>query len=89
MPTHATNKVKKHKPSDSPDQVAALDRLESRVRQTERYLTNINSIKDKLGQQELAANTMNDDLSRVKELLIQGANGTLNAEARDALAIEL
>jgi len=77
------------KPSDSPDQVAALDRLESRVRQTERYLTNINSIKDKLGQQELAANTMNDDLSRVKELLIQGANGTLNAAARDALAIEL
>jgi len=77
------------KPSDAPDQVAALDRLESRLRLTERYLSNIDSVKDKLSQQELAVNTMNDDLSRVKELLIQGANGTLDASARGALAIEL
>jgi len=77
------------KPSDAPDQVAALDRLESRLRLTERYLSNIDSVKDKLNQQELAVNTMNDDLSRVKELLIQGANGTLDASARGALAIEL
>jgi len=77
------------KRSDEPDQVAALDRLESRLRLTERYLSNIDSVKDKLSQQELAVNTMNDDLSRVKELLIQGANGTLDASARGALAIEL
>jgi len=77
------------KPSDAPDQVAALDRLESRLRLTERYLSNIDSVKDKLNQQELAVNTMNDDLSRVKELLIQGANGTLDSSARGALAIEL
>ena len=29
------------KPSDAPDQVAALDRLESRLTQTERYMTNV------------------------------------------------
>ncbi len=41
------------KPSDAPDQVAALDRLESRLNQTQRYMDNIGFAKDKLGQQEM------------------------------------
>lgn len=77
------------RPSDAPDQVAALDRLESTVRQTERYSSNIGRIKDKLSLQELAITSMNNDLTRAKELMVQGANGTLNAASREALAIEL
>ena len=77
------------KPSDAPDQVAALDRLESNVRQTERFILNIGTIKDKLSQQELAITTINDDLIRVKEIVLQGANGSMSANGRKALAVEL
>jgi len=77
------------KPSDAPDQVAALDRLESRLTQTERYMTNVGFAKDKLGQQELVINTLYDDLSRVQELMIQGASGTQDAKTRNAMAIEI
>jgi len=77
------------KPSDAPDQVAALDRLESRLNQTQRYMDNIGFAKDKLGQQEMVINTLYDDLSRVQELLVQGANGTMDANTRNAIAIEV
>lgn len=77
------------KPSDAPDQVAALDRLESSVRKADQYLKNIAAINDKLSLQELAITAVNDDLTRAQELLIQGANGTLNNLSKEALAIEL
>jgi len=77
------------RPSDAPDQVAALDRLESQVRQTQRFVDNIGDINGKLGLQELAINAINGDLTRAKELLVQGANGTLGDENRKAIAIEL
>ena len=77
------------KPSDAPDQVAALDRLESRLNQTQRYMDNIGFAKDKLGQQEMVINTLYDDLSRVQELLVQGANDTYDANTRNAMAIEI
>jgi len=77
------------RPSDAPDQVAALERLESTVRQTESYTNNIGRIKDKLNFQETAINSINDELIRAKELLIQGANGTLSADQRNTLSIEL
>jgi len=77
------------RPSDAPDQVAALERLESTVRQTGSYTNNIGRIKDKLNFQETAINSINDELIRAKELLIQGANGTLSADQRNTLSIEL
>jgi flagellar hook-associated protein 3 FlgL len=77
------------KPSDAPDQVAALDRLESSVRKADQYLKNIAAVNDKLSLQELAITAVNDDLIRAKELLIQGANGTLDKTTKEALAIEL
>jgi flagellar hook-associated protein 3 FlgL len=77
------------KPSDAPDQVAALDRLESSVRKADQYLKNIAAVNDKLSLQELAITSVNDDLIRAKELLIQGANGTLDNTTKEALAIEL
>jgi flagellar hook-associated protein 3 FlgL len=77
------------KPSDAPDQVAALDRLESSVRKADQYTKNIAAVNDKLSLQELAITSVNDDLIRAKELLIQGANGTLDQTTKEALAIEL
>jgi flagellar hook-associated protein 3 FlgL len=77
------------KPSDAPDQVAALDRLESSVRKADQYTKNIGKINDKLKLQELAISAINDDLTRAQELLVQGANGTLSSTSKEALAIEL
>ena len=77
------------KPSDAPDEVAALDRLESSVRQADRFVKNIGIIKDTLGLQELAITSLNDNLSSAKTLLVQAANGTISDTNRDAIAIEL
>ena len=77
------------RPSDAPDQVAALDRLESSVRETEQFTGNVERIKDKLNFQELSINSIHEELIRAKELLIQGANGTMDANLRLSMAIEL
>jgi len=77
------------RPSDAPDQVAALDRLESSVRETEQFTSNVERIKDKLNFQELSINSIHEELIRAKELLIQGANGTMDANLRLSMAIEL
>ena len=77
------------KPSDAPDQVAALDRLESSVRKADQYLKNIAAVNDKLSLQELAITAVSDDLIRARELLMQGANSTLDKTTKEALAIEL
>ena len=77
------------RPSDGPDAVAALDRLESTVNQSEQYLKNLGRVKDKLNFQETAIVSLNDELIRCKELVLQGANGTLGSELRATLAIEL
>ena len=77
------------KPSDAPDQVAALDRLESSVRRTERYIQNLADINNKLELHELAINAIDRDLIRAKQLLVQGSNGTLDEANRESIAIEL
>ena len=77
------------RPSDAPDQVAALDRLESSVRQTEQFTQNVGRVKDKLNFQELSINSINEELIRAKELLVQAANGTMDATLRQSMAIEL
>ena len=47
-----------NKPSDAPDQAATITRLKSAIDRQNAYVSTINSVKDKLSQQETAASNV-------------------------------
>lgn len=64
--TQLTTTKQINKPSDSPDQAATITRLKSAIDRQNSYISTINSVKDKLSQQETAANNATDVLVRLK-----------------------
>ena len=78
-----------NKPSDAPDQAATITRLKSAIDRQNSYVSTINSVKDKLSQQETAANNATDVLTRLKELTVQAANDTYSAVDRKSIDLEV
>jgi flagellar hook-associated protein 3 FlgL len=78
-----------NKPSDAPDQAATITRLKSAIDRQHSYVATINSVKDKLSQQETAANNATDVLTRLKELTIQAANDTYSGVDRKSIDLEV
>ncbi|MCE2869813.1 MAG: flagellar hook-associated protein FlgL [Oxalobacteraceae bacterium] len=78
-----------NKPSDAPDQAATVTRLKSAIDRQNSYVATINSVKDKLSQQETTANNATDILVRLKELTVQAANDTYSAVDRKSIDIEV
>ena len=78
-----------NKPSDAPDQAATITRLKSAIDRQNSYVTTINSVKDKLSQQETAASNATDVLTRLKDLTIQAANDTYSAVDRKSIDLEV
>lgn len=77
------------KPSDAPDKAAAITRLNTMIERQQSYLDTINTVKDKLSQQETAVKSSTDVLIRLKELAVQGANATNSPQDRQYIAIEV
>ncbi len=76
-------------PSDDPAasvQVLNLGEVSGRLAQFQR---NANMAQSRLAQEEVALNGVNNLLQRVRELAVQGNNGTMGAENRQAIAFEL
>ena len=78
-----------NKPSDAPDQAATITRLKSAIDRQNAYVSTINSVKDKLSQQETAASNATDVLTRLKELTIQAANDTYSGVDRQSIDLEV
>jgi flagellar hook-associated protein 3 FlgL len=78
-----------NKPSDAPDQAATITRLKSAIDRQTSYVSTINSVKDKLSQQETASNNATDVLVRLKELTVQAANDTYSSVDRKSIDIEV
>jgi len=78
-----------NKPSDAPDQAATVTRLKSAIDRQNSYVATINSVKDKLSQQETATNNATDVLTRLKELTVQAANDTYSAVDRKSIDLEV
>ena len=76
-------------PSDAPDQAATITRLKSAIDRQNSYVDTINSVKDKLSQQETAASNATDILTRLKELTVQAANDTYSAADRKSIDLEV
>lgn len=77
------------KPSDAPDQSATVTRLKSAIDRQNAYISTVNSVKDKLSQQETAVDNAGELLVRLKELTVQGANDTYSAADRKSISIEV
>ncbi len=77
------------KPSDAPDKSATITRLKSAIERQNSYINTINAVKDKLSQQETAAENASSLLYRLKELTVQAANDTYSAEDRKSIDIEI
>lgn len=87
--TQLTTTKQINSPSDAPDQAATITRLRSAIGRQTAYVATINSVKDKLSQQETAASNATDILTRLKELTVQAANDTYSPADRKSIDIEV
>lgn len=77
------------KPSDSPEKSAVITRMRSVIERQNSYLDTMNTVKDKLSQQETAVKAANDIVTRLKELTVQAANDTNGPTERKYIDIEV
>jgi flagellar hook-associated protein 3 FlgL len=77
------------KPSDAPNQAAAIARLNSLQVRHDSYLSNMNLIKTRLQLEEGGVANSVNLLHRVKELVVQASNDTVSASDRLSIAAEL
>ena len=71
--------------SDSPNQVATIQRLKSILNRQESYQSSLNTVKARLEGEDSTLRSVSDLLVRAKEVAVQGANDTLSAGDRKAL----
>lgn len=77
------------KPSDAPDQAAAIQRLKGEVQRQDSHLRTLEIAIRRYRVEEVALDSTNDLLIRLKELGIQAANDTLGPDDRKAIAVEM
>jgi flagellar hook-associated protein 3 FlgL len=87
--TQLTSGKRVARPSDEPADVASALTLRSQVAAGEQYLRNIDSSLDWLIASEGALSSTTELVQRVRELAVQGANDTLDATQRAAMATEV
>lgn len=75
--------------SDSPNQAATIQRLKSILNKQDSYQSSLDTIKARLQGEDSTLQNVSDLLVRAKEVAVQGANDTLNAGDRKALATEM
>lgn len=76
-------------PSDDPSaavQILNMTEVSDRLGQ---YQRNANVAESRLKQEEIALDSMGNMLQRVRELAVQGNNGTMGTENRQAIAFEV
>lgn len=76
-------------PSDAPDKATAIQRVKSVIRRQESFEQNLQQSNNRLIAEETALSATNDVLTRIKELAIQAANGTLGPQDRKLIAVEI
>ena len=76
-------------PSDAPEKATAIQRIKSVLNKQESFASNIDGAENRLIAEETALKGVNDVLTRIKELSIQAANGTLGPRDKELVAIEV
>ena len=76
-------------PSDDPVAATRIIDLNQGVKQTEQYQNNINAARQRLSLEDGVLQDALDVLHRIKELGVQGLNGTNSQNDRIAIAVEM
>lgn len=76
-------------PADDPSGAAKVLDLQQAVGVIERYQDNIGDVESRLALEESALDSVNDLVIRMKELAIQGANGTHSPESIRGISAEV
>lgn len=76
-------------PADDPTAYVQLTNLKTELSRVESYQKNISALTSALSYEEASLDTANNLLVRVRELTIQGQNGTLSGSDRTAIATEI
>jgi flagellar hook-associated protein 3 FlgL len=77
------------KPSDNPFNTSRSLQYSSDLAANQQYQTNAGEINSWLTASDTALSSINDDLGRVRDLVLQGANGSMGQTDRDAISTEL
>lgn len=78
-----------NRPSDSPTGTNAAMRLREELAAGTQYARNASDGISWLGRADSTLSTMLDQTRRARDLMVQGTNGTMGPEPREALAMEL
>jgi flagellar hook-associated protein 3 FlgL len=77
------------RPSDEPNRVATIARLNSLQARHDNYMANMELVKARFGTEEGAVSSAVQVMYRVKELTVQASNDTISPSDRQAIATEL
>ena len=77
------------RPSDEPNRVATIARLNSLQARHDNYMSNMDLVKARFGTEEGAVSSAVQVMYRVKELTVQASNDTISPSDRLAIATEL
>lgn len=77
------------KPSDDPIGTSVALNLKQQIDNANQFIANGRSAETRLEIEESTLNNVGDILGRVRDLSLQAANGTLNYQDRNAIAIEI
>jgi len=77
------------KPSDDPQRASEIIAAQNRLNRSRQYLKNSQALAQELMAVETAVGQVSDLVARVRSAALQGANGTLSAADREALAREV
>lgn len=78
-----------NRPSDNPADVQSSVGLNDTLAQLNQYVRNIDNATSKVSAMDTALSSAGDLIQRANELAVQGANGTLDAGDRQAIAAEV
>lgn len=76
-------------PSDNAAIVSKVSNLDSRLREIERYTSNVQTAQNYVNMYDSSIQEISSIFYRIKELSVRGADGTLSGEDRNAIAEEL
>ena len=77
------------RPSDSPDLAVNISRIKASIDELDAYKNSLNAVNDRLTVEESYIGGAKDVLIKLKQLTLQGANGTMFGRDREVIAIEV
>lgn len=77
------------RPSDDPNKLNAIQRLQSAINRQEGYARTLGTVTDRLSAAETSIKSANDIMARLKELAMQAANDTAGSADRINIATEM